>query len=306
MSTTSDWIATAAATAVIAIAAGIASLIVSADGEEPAAASPSPAAAARPVDPQLALAKRLGDLVVGVRARAGGPVDVSVIPPDLRPIASDVVAITVGGRAAQAASCGSNCWRVDAAGAMRGRGETIAVDVGHERGRGRTSFRLPARTPPSGRALLQRATRSTGGARSVHVDETLSSGRSGIRAGFDYMPPDRMRYTSSDGGRGIVIGRRRWDFVSGRWEASPASVVPQPTSMWSGARFARSLGSSTWAGRPVRVVAAYRPDASYPAWFRLYVGERDRVLAAEMVAPAHFMLDRFSRYDAPARIVPPT
>jgi hypothetical protein len=306
MTTVSDWIATAVATAVIAISAVIASLIVSAGGEEQAAAPPAPAASTRPVNPQLALARRLGDLVVGVRAQAGGPVDVSVIPPDLRPIPSDDVAISVGGRAAQAASCGSNCWRVAAAGAMRGRGETLAVDVEHERGRGQSRFRLPSRPPANGQTLLRRATRATGGVRSVHVDETLSSGRSGIRAGFDYMPPDRMRYTSSDGGRGVVIGNRRWDFVSGRWEASPASIVPQPTSMWSGARFARSLGRSRWAGRPVRVVAAFRPDASYPAWFRLYVGERDRVLAAEMIAPAHFMLDRFSRYDAPARIVPPT
>ena len=306
MTTVSDWIATAAATAVIAVAALIASLIVSAGGDEPAAAPEAATASAGPIDPQLALAKRLGDLVVGVRARAGGPVDVSVIPPDLRPIAADAVAISVGGRAAQAASCGSNCWRVAAAGALRGRGETIAVDVDHERGRGQTSFRLPSRPPPNGQALLRRATRATGGVRSVHVDERLSSGRSGIRAAFDYRPPDRMRYTSSDGGRGIVIGNRRWDFVSGRWEAAPATIVPQPTSMWSGARFARSLGMGRWAGRPVRVVAAFRPDPSYPAWFRLYVGERDRVLAAEMIAPAHFMLDRFSRYDAPARIVPPT
>jgi hypothetical protein len=42
-----------------------------------------------------------------------------------------------------------------------------------------------------------------------------------------------------------------------------------------------------------------------PAWFRLTVEPSGRVVQAEMTAPSHFMLHRYSAFDRGAAIKPP-
>ena len=76
--------------------------------------------------------------------------------------------------------------------------------------------------------------------------------------------------------------------------------------MWAGARYPRLVGRTTIGGRPVRIVAAFRPDNNYPAWFRLYVTPDRRIGRGEMIAPAHFMVDRLSGFNRQAPIRPPT
>ena len=48
-------------------------------------------------------------------------------------------------------------------------------------------------------------------------------------------------------------------------------------------------------------------DPRIPAWFRLRVEPRTaRPVELHMVAPAHFMVDRYSSFDRPVEISPPS
>jgi hypothetical protein len=141
--------------------------------------------------------------------------------------------------------------------------------------------------------------------RTVRVRQVLSNGVSDLRSTWLYRAPDRSSYVASNGTRGVIIGDRRWDFSAGRWTARAATRVPSPRYMWAGASRPRLLGTAVRRGRPVQVLALFRPNGSYPAFFRLYVDHTGRVLQADMLAPAHFMVDTLDRFNASIRIRPP-
>jgi hypothetical protein len=170
----------------------------------------------------------------------------------------------------------------------------------------RATFALPRRLPAAADDALRRIDRRMAAVRTFRVGETLSSGLSGIRARFLFSAPDRMSYSTSDGARAVVIGKERWDSdKGGAWQRSETPGVHVPSYMWAGAGTAHVLGTTTLDGRRVRVLSAFRPDESFPAWFRLYVRPDDHVVRAEMDAPAHFMVDSLSGFDRPLAIEPP-
>ena len=74
--------------------------------------------------------------------------------------------------------------------------------------------------------------------------------------------------------------------------------------MWDGARNPRLLGTTRFRGRPVQILSVYDHDP-VPAWFRLLVDARGRVLDARMIAPSHFMRQQFSDFNGPIVIRPP-
>jgi hypothetical protein len=246
-------------------------------------------------------AGRSGNDLVGLAVRPRGPVEVTVIPPDLHRLPATDVRVRVPGQSSSAAeACGAHCYRFGLR-VLAGKPDRLTVSV-----RARpVVFRLPARLPPVATGLYRTASRAMARVRSVRVDETLDSGTSAIRARFALQAPDRMRYVTSDGNRAVVIGTTRWDFLDGRWRRSDYPRIPQPSYMWDGARFARLVGSARLAGRAVRVLAVFRPDSDYPAWLRLYVTPNKRIVRAEMVAPAHFMVDRLSAFNRVGSIRPP-
>jgi hypothetical protein len=270
--------------------------------------SPSPSTqtfASRPattVDTRNAylVAGRSGSTLVGLAARPRGPVDVIAIPPNLATIPAADVRARVGATAPEASSCGPRCFRFPLT-VLDGKPTRLVVTV-----RGRpVRFELPARLPPGAAGLYGAARRRMDALRSVRVDESLSSGGAAIRARFDLAAPDRMRYVTSARQQAIVIGNSRWDLTGGKWERTSYQRIAQPAYMWAGARYPRLLGRTTLAGKPVRIVALFRPDGSYPAWFRLYVTPDRRILRGEMIAPAHFMVDRLSAFDRAGPIRPP-
>lgn len=290
------------ATIVVGVAVG--AWLAGRGGSSPAtttaAAPATPAATAFRARGAFLAADRTGDVLVGLAAQPRGPVDVVVIPGDLGSVpATDVWARPGNEAPIYPVSCGARCYRF-ALLALEGRQVRLNVFV---RGK-RVRFDLPARLPPR-TTLFRTAARRMAEVRTVRVHETLSSGKSGIRARFELQAPDRLRYVTSSGQRAVVIGERRWDWIDGRWRPSSYQRIRQPAYMWEGARFPRLVGEATLRGRPVRVVSAFRPDRSYPAWLRLYVTPEQRIVRAEMMAPAHFMVDRFSAFDAPLEIRPP-
>ena len=78
-----------------------------------------------------------------------------------------------------------------------------------------------------------------------------------------------------------------------------------PAYVWEAAKQPRLLGAATLGGTPVQVLGLYNPNLG-PSWFRLLVTPDGRVLEARMLAPAHFMTQRFDSFDKPVEIEPPS
>jgi hypothetical protein len=301
------WAVVATLAASILALAGLAIGIldrVSGSSAAPPIAAPTTAAVSGDRD-ALMLAGRAGDVLVGLAVRPGGPVDVTAVSPDLVPLPAEAIQVTAGSRPLAVTSCGHDCFRapVDA---LRGRPIALAVRVERaEKASGATGFLLPARPPRAAASVLRRVNERMGALRTVQIDETLSSGLATIRAHFDLRAPDRLSYAIAHGSRAVVIGARRWDFEHGRWRESETASLRVPSYIWQGASRARLVGHTRLNGEPVRILVAFRPSSDFPAWFRLYVAPDDRVLEAHMLAPAHFMVDRFSGFDRPLAIEPP-
>ena len=173
--------------------------------------------------------------------------------------------------------------------------------------RGKARFRLPARWSPAA-ALVERATRVYRSLRSVELREVLASGSGKpVVSTWRLVAPSSLSYEIEGGGAGIVIGSRRWDRGrDGRWRASAQDPLTVPTPPWTDAvENASLLGSGTLAGRPVRVVS-FLDRAALPTWFTLWIdAETSRTLALRMTTAAHFMRQRYGRFDEPLRVTPP-
>ena len=254
----------------------------------------------------LMLGARAGDVLLGVAA-VPGRVELVAVPGDIGHIPVGDVRIGLRGRADLTPTrCGRACFAVDVP-VLRGSPTALSIEVRRSGRRPvRAAVRLPARLPPPAEAELATASRRMGALRTVRVLETLSSGEAPLRARFSFEAPDRMSYATSAGNKAIVIGTRRWDWENGRWHESSDQPIQAPAYNWTGAGRARLLGRTVVGGVRATVIAAFRPNESYPAWFRLLVARDGRVVRMEMLAPAHFMVDRYVGVDRPLRIEPPS
>src|SRR6478672_1706149 len=118
----------------------------------------------------LALARHQRDLLVGLAAQPGGPVEVAAVRGDT-PVGSDAVRVSVEGRDVPIESCGTGCTRAQAA-VLQGRPRRVTVSADSAP----VSFRLPASLPTSGQSEFDRARRTMGALRSYRFTERLSSG----------------------------------------------------------------------------------------------------------------------------------
>jgi len=206
-----------------------------------------------------------------------------------------------------AVACGPGCYRARVA--LRGRPRDAVVTIGRPDGRARdVVFAFPSRwPPPSATRIARRATRVFRDLRTVTIDEQLSSG--GVhttRTRWRLEAPNRLSYVISDGARAVIIGDRRWDRGPGKhWVESVQTPLRQPTPTWGVApREAAVLGSGTVGGRPVWRVSFVDPGV--PAWYTVSIDKQTyRTLALQMTAPAHFMRQLYSGFDAPPSIEPP-
>jgi hypothetical protein len=164
-------------------------------------------------------------------------------------------------------------------------------------------FRLPAGARPAA-ALVRRATRAFRALRSVsYVERLASSPRNRVVADFTLERPNRLEYRIRGGAAGIVIGARRWDRPRrGAWVASPQQPIPQPEPLWAGGvtnAYILETTPSTY------VVSFLNPNG--PAWFTVTFDRRTLLpQALSMTAAAHFMTHRYSAFNTPRRIRPPT
>jgi len=269
-------------------------------GSSPAAA-PAGSGIAEPRLPPpggVVLARESGSLAVALSARAERgrlALTATVLGPDGGGASGRRVVFRGGGRRLMGAPCGSGCYGA----VLRGAPRRITVAVGGTE----VPFELPARARPAA-ALVARIGAALRRARSLVIDERLASSPThAIRARFEVAAPNRLTYRIAGGGEAVVIGGRRWDRASRSeaWIPSPQTPLRLPTTTWTSVRDARLVASGP------RFATVTFLDPHIPAWFEVRVDKRTlRPSEVRMTAASHFMRDRYSHYDAPIRIRPPS
>jgi hypothetical protein len=241
-----------------------------------------PAVVTPPV-PAVVDAREWGTRDVGL-ARTPGKATVSIA--DDQGHGVDGLSVRIDGRAAT--PCGTGCYRGPA-----GPG-SVLVQAGGRSWR----FTIPA-SAPSGRALLQRAMSAYAGLRTVALNQRLASSPAApLVADFVFVAPNRLRYAIHGGSQAIVIGASRWDRPSaaGRWVRSGQDPVHVMQLPWQRAIDAHLVAPNT--------VTFF--DLATHAWFRVVLEPASGLPVSErMTGISHFMVNSYSRYNAPARITPP-
>jgi copper transport protein len=265
-----------------------------------ARAAPPHASATKP--PKLppaggvVLAREDGDRAVALSVRrSGGTLSLvaTILSPNGFGFDGLPVGFAAGGRVATGASCGAGCYSASLA-APRARAVDVLVS-------GRR-VRFPVYSGPSAAGLVIRAGRVFNSLRSLVYEESLASNPTNREVTrFEMVAPDRLAYRIKGGQQAVVVGGRRWDrSPGGRWIPSAQSPLHIPAAPWSIIRDARLIG------RTPRLLRVAFLDPTVPAWFEITLQRRTmRTLDAHMTAAAHFMRDRYVRFNAPLRITPP-
>lgn len=290
----------------------VAAVAVLTDLRPPPRAIAAPQAAAGPPAPPpadaLVLAGEDDDVAVGLAASPLGKsvaVRVTALGQDGKGI--DRLRVQIAG--GETTPCGPGCYARTIPLPVPPRNVGVRLE-----GRGvepaTLRFTLPRRWPaPPAAALVTRADRVFRALRSLVIHEHLaSSAKDAITTTYRVVAPNRLAYTIVNGPKAVVIGGTRWDKLpGGRWERSSTEPLKQPEPFWGldPRTNARLLGTGTVGGHRVELVSFYDPHL--PAWFVLSVDPRTgRLLALHMTAQAHFMQHRYTDFDRPLRIVPPT
>jgi copper transport protein len=273
--------------AIAGIVVAVAILTELRPGKDAATAEAAPLAAGQPpaLPPRAGVvdARELGSLAVAVdRVERGATV--TLLGPDGTGV--DGRGVSIDG--ARAASCGSGCY-----GGPAPREGPLHVSVD-----GRALVFDISPQAPDAAPLLRRVTRAFRASRTIVFDETLRSSPANVeRAHFTLVAPNRLAYTIRNGPSAIVVGARRWDRDSprARWLASQQTPLDVPEPYWG-------------APTNVHLVAPNEltfVDRSIPAWFHVTL-RGGRPTTMRMTAAAHFMVDRYSGFDVPAAVSPPS
>jgi hypothetical protein len=190
-------------------------------------------------------------------------------------------------------SCGAGCYE----GSLSKAG-TVRVKVGGSN----LVFRIPRRTRRAD-AVLARATRAFRALKSVdYVERLASSPRNKVVSDFILERPNRLEYRIKGGASGIIIGARRWDRAPGeKWIPSAQEPTPQPEPIWAGHATNVYFLKVTPA---TDVVSFFKPIG--PVWFTVEFDRRTLLpRSLRMIAAAHFMTHRYTKFNAPRQIKAP-
>jgi hypothetical protein len=298
------WIALSAAVVILGIVGGgLAAFLGDDEGStrsfpETSAAQPGGFELPLAGQPQtLALGGHDRNLLVGIAARPGGPLELAALRGE-SPVPRDELRVELNGRVVRAEPCGRGCSRVSAP-VLAGRADSLTVRHGLQA----VSFDLPDLLPPNGNDVFDKASRTMGALATFRFTERLSSGLgTTVNSTVDVQAPDRMRLRTS-GFTSVIVGQTRWDRRAGtQWERNPfPGLDVKDLLMWHQAknpRIIRLFGN----GEAELVAFGLKP---VPAWFRLDVQPSGRVTEAEMTAASHYMLHRYGHFDKGETIRPP-
>jgi copper transport protein len=261
-----------------------------------------------PHDDELAVAGEGGRNVVAAwisRSRAELVATVRLLDEQGDPTRAARAAV-VG--ATSAAPCGTGCIRAHAP-----PSDMLEVRVTDARGSYLT--RLPARWEAESHeragALLETAQARMRSLRSVLEEERVSSGPGTLAlTSYRLRAPDRVALRTDRGVETVIIGRSQWLRTPDLdWSRSPraggGSFTTRSWFRWTPyAAHVLVLGHRSVNGRRVTELAL--ADVATPAWIRLRIDDRTRlVLSEDLVAPARFVTHRFHAFGAPLRIAAP-
>jgi hypothetical protein len=297
---------TAVIAAIVALGIAIGAVAAFLGGDEGSTTSAPETSAARPRGFKLPLAGQpetlaLGghdrNLLVGIAARRGGPVELTALRGET-PVPRHELRVELDGRVVQPAPCGQGCSRVSGP-VLDGRSAFLTVRHATED----VSFDLPTFLPPDGNETFDKAGRTMSALRTFRFTERLSSGLgTTVNSTVDVQAPDRMRLRTN-GFSSVIVGKNRWDRTAGSdWEQSPfPGLDVRDLLMWHEAKNPRIVRLSG-NGEAELVAFGLQP---VPAWFRLDVEPSGRVTEAEMTAASHFMLHRYQDFNRSRPVEPP-
>jgi hypothetical protein len=215
----------------------------------------------------------------------------------LSPAGGGLSGLDVRLNGSEATACGHGCYRID-----RAPGRQVEVQVDRFGPTLRTTFDVPHDTRPAG-ALVERITRRYHDLGSVsYLERLASSPAHSVTALWRLEHPNRLSYQITGGAEGIVVGGRRWDRSTpdAAWQPSQQSLLPQPATLWSSAADAHVVAADS-STKTVTFL-----DPATPAYFRIVVDAKTLLpRSVHMTASAHFMVDRYLRFNAPRAIYPP-
>jgi putative copper export protein len=288
-------------------------LLERAEAERPA--RPAAATAGPPRAGELASAEAAGPWIAAAWAHASGGSlrgTVRLLDFTVHPVAARLRVAD-----ARVRPCGVGCVSFQTAGAP------TLLRVTAQRGHATHTAGIPVRWDPrqavAAESILRRAVAFVRRLRSFRIDERLASGLGGGAALSRYRVQGPFRYAivthGNDTTETVVIGRRSWvRQPDGSWMKEPLDR-PQDARIdlpWfpHRAQPPRLLRLRTIAGRRVaEIVLADLParaGTAPPFWFRLQVdADTGRVLRMRMIAPGHFMNQRYYALNVPNRVEPP-
>ncbi len=205
--------------------------------------------------------------------------------------------------------CGTPCRRaaVDLSG-----GERIEVRVGDSPGRV-ASFAVPQLPAPDGTQLFAQLQQRMHALATYRLTQTLDSGTDIIRTRYECHAPDQTRARSSGGFQIVWIGGTEFlqqTHGAGWIVERDGSSFPVSTFVWDYVPDRvvdpRIVGNGHVDGVDTAILSFYGPLGSAAYWFRLWVDPTGLVRRTEMRAQGHFMSQRYSAFDAPIQIQPPT
>jgi copper transport protein len=243
-----------------------------------------------PAKQMVVQAREAGEYAVALAVNPLGE-EVTVLGPD----GTGVNGLSVEIDGQRAGSCGNGCY-----GAFVPLHGTATVVVNRVNA---VTFRIPPRRRAAP-GLVVRATRAFRALRSVdYVERLASSPRNRVVADFTLERPNRLEYHIRGGATGIIIGARRWDRSGkGPWLPSPQDPTPQPEPIWAG-HFTNAFLLET---TPTTYVLAFMKPLG-PTWFTIRLDRRTLLPRdLRMTTAAHFMTHRYTRFNAPPRIQPPS
>lgn len=275
--------------------------------------------------PSVSVGGRSGSYVVGVTVTPPrpGPVDVVVqvegLEPgdalrDVRVAATGPADVTTG-----LEDCGVGCYRgaLDLTGegrwTLRVQGTTNAEPLDAT-----ITMDLPA---TDGSARFEDMLTAMQGVDSARVREELRSEADAapIVSSYRFAAPDRMRWdvtpASADGRESTRIAIGDTGYLTDESEPDGWKTydwIGEPFSWPAGfyeeffvdPSAVRMIGTDTIDGTPTSVLAF--TQTAYPAWYRLWIDDQDRIRRLEMLADGHFMNQYFLALDEPVDVRPPS
>lgn len=146
--------------------------------------------------------------------------------------------------------------------------------------------------------------------RALHTlreEQTLTSGQTPLLFHFEYVAPDRVRYTLAKPGAAVtetrLIGRDRFDRDGGGpWTRTDAGIAVQvpASSLAPGATHVVAIGSDAGGAEPLVELAFVQPGGVF---YRVWSGTRDHLVRRyTMMTTGHYMTGAYSDFNLPVVI----